>query len=71
LTAAAAELRHAISNEPDNYAHWLLLARVQTERGRLARAERDYARAHQLGTEGEVFTTPTVAPSSPVQSTRS
>jgi hypothetical protein len=70
LAQAAAELRHAIDKEPDNYAHWLLLARVQSERGLLGLAARDYARAHALQTKGDVFVTPVVAPSSPVQAAR-
>jgi O-antigen ligase len=58
LQQAVVELRHATAKEPDNYAHWLLLARVQTERGRLSAAARDYARARSLGTKGEVFNPP-------------
>ncbi len=46
--AAAQDLRRAISHEPTNYVHWLLLARVQTESGEIAAAARDYRQAHSL-----------------------
>jgi len=55
LSAAAADLRRAISREPTNYVHWLLLARIQTERGRYAVALRDYDRARALGRRAQVF----------------
>ncbi len=55
LGAAAGDLDAAISREPDNYLHWLVLARIQTERGRLIPAVRDYDRAHQLGPRAGVF----------------
>jgi hypothetical protein len=58
LRAAAAALRRAIDREPTNYAHWLLLARVQIERGRIVSAARDYARAHELLRRGQVFSLP-------------
>jgi hypothetical protein len=45
---AAANFRHAIANEPDNFVHWVLLARVQAERGRVRAAVSDYDQAHRL-----------------------
>ena len=58
FAAAAANLRHAIANEPTNYTHWLILARIETEQGRLPQAARDYAHAHTLRTMGQVFAQP-------------
>jgi hypothetical protein len=55
LAAAARDLSRAISHERLNYAHWLLLARVQTERGMLGSAQRDYRRAHELRPRAAVF----------------
>jgi tetratricopeptide (TPR) repeat protein len=48
LKEAAADLNRATSHEPDDYAHWLVLARINTERGDVGTAVRDYQRAHQL-----------------------
>jgi hypothetical protein len=53
--AATAALRRAISDEPTNYVHWLDLARVQTERGEIAAAVADYARAHALRPDSVAF----------------
>ena len=55
LAAATADLGRAIDREPDNFVHWLLLARVQTERGAIPAAERDYARARELRPDALVF----------------
>ena len=55
LEQAAADLNRAISHEPTNYRHWLVLARVETERGRVAFAVRDYDRSHQLRPLASVF----------------
>jgi cytochrome c-type biogenesis protein CcmH/NrfG len=55
LGAAAAELRHAIADEPFNYEHWLILARIETERGRIGVATRDYERARKLAPHALVF----------------
>lgn len=55
LREAKHNLRQAISHEPDNYAHWLLLARIETELRQLGPAEQAYARAHQLRPESSVF----------------
>lgn len=48
LKAAAVDLRRAIDREPENWRQQLLLARVETERGRLRAALDAYDRAQQL-----------------------
>lgn len=48
LRAAAVDLRRAIDREPENWRQQLLLARVETERGRLRAALDAYDRAQQL-----------------------
>ena len=48
LRPAAADLKTAISYEPQNYEHWLLLSRIETERGHLDAAVSDYVRAREL-----------------------
>jgi hypothetical protein len=55
LSAAASDLRHATRDEPTNFRHWLVLARIDTERGDLGQAVGDYSRAHQLRPLGRVF----------------
>jgi hypothetical protein len=45
---AARDFHHAIDNEPDNFVHWVLLARVETERGQLRQAVGAYRQAHRL-----------------------
>lgn len=55
LAPATGDLRHAISLEPTNYRHWLLLARVDAEAGRLSAAERDYERARELRPRALLF----------------
>ena len=55
LSAAAVDLKRAVSREPTNFVHWLLLARVETERGALAFAVRDYERARSLRPKSFVF----------------
>lgn len=55
LQPAAADLTQAIANEPQNYLHWLVLARIETELGRLGPAVRDYNRARQLRPHATVF----------------
>jgi hypothetical protein len=52
---AAAALSRAIANEPTNYVHWLNLARVETERGRINAALIDYSRAHHLRPQSVAF----------------
>lgn len=55
LTAAASDLNRAISHEPDGYGHWLVLARIEAERGRVQAAVRDYDRARTLRPDASVF----------------
>ena len=57
LRPAAADLQHAISREPQNYEHWLILARIETELGQLGSALRAYDRARQLDPRSSVFAT--------------
>jgi cytochrome c-type biogenesis protein CcmH/NrfG len=52
---AAMDLHRAVSREPDNFAHWLLLSRIETEQGDLAAATQAYARARQLRPKALVF----------------
>jgi tetratricopeptide (TPR) repeat protein len=55
LTAAARDANSAISRERLNFSHWLILARIETERGRLHAALSDYKRAQQLRPLASVF----------------
>jgi hypothetical protein len=55
LGEAAAALRHATTDEPLNYEHWLILARVETESDHLDAATRDYDRARSLAPQAQVF----------------
>lgn len=55
LAEAAADLQRAATREPDNFRHWLILSRIQTERGLFARAEADYVHAHRLRPRALVF----------------
>jgi len=55
LTQAAADLRRAISDEPTNYVHWLLLARVEMELGRLSTAYTDITHSYNLAPRAGVF----------------
>ncbi len=66
---AAEDLGQAITREPDNYEHWLILARIETEAGRLDAAVQDYVRARQLRPRASVFTLGAVLPD-PLRSTR-
>jgi hypothetical protein len=49
LGPADADLRRAVAREPTNFRPWLVLARIETERGSVAAALRDYAVARRLG----------------------
>jgi hypothetical protein len=55
LGTAEHEETLAISDEPDNYAHWLIRSRIETELGELHAAARDYSRARQLRPQSLVF----------------
>ncbi len=54
-SAAASDLHRAIENEPTNYAHWLVLARIETEADHLSAAVRDVAEAHRLRPDSVAF----------------
>jgi tetratricopeptide (TPR) repeat protein len=62
LRASARDLRRAVDHERTNYLHWLLLARVETELGQFAVAQRDYAQARALRTKALVFLDPGALP---------
>jgi tetratricopeptide (TPR) repeat protein len=55
LRPAAQDLGRAIAHEPDNFVHWLLRSRIETELGEIAAAARDYERARQLRPLAAVF----------------
>ncbi|PZS08132.1 MAG: hypothetical protein DLM64_13180 [Solirubrobacterales bacterium] len=55
LPAAAQDLQRATSHESTDFSHWLIRARIETERGRLAAATSDYQRAHRLRPLAAVF----------------
>lgn len=55
LGPATADERRAVADEPTNYLHWLLLSRLETERGRYTVALADYQRARRLGRLAAVF----------------
>jgi tetratricopeptide (TPR) repeat protein len=55
LPQAADDLQRAISHERTNFTHWLVLARIETERGRLGAAVRDYQQARSLRPQAYVF----------------
>jgi tetratricopeptide (TPR) repeat protein len=55
LRPAALDLTRAISREPDNFVHWLVRSRIETELGYVAAAARDYERARQLRPRAAVF----------------
>jgi O-antigen ligase len=48
LRLAALELRRAIAREPDNFRHWVVLARIEKEARDTAQAGRDYARGQAM-----------------------
>jgi O-antigen ligase len=55
FTAAAADLQQAARREPENFVHWVLLARVETELGHRRTARRDYEQARELRPKALVF----------------
>ena len=55
LAPAAQDLKRAISHEPTNYIHWLVLARIQTERRLFDAAVHDYEQARRLRPEDTQF----------------
>jgi hypothetical protein len=48
LAQAAGDERQAIFREPTDYAHWLVMSRIQTERGQLIVAMNGYNQAEAL-----------------------
>jgi O-Antigen ligase len=48
LRSATADIRRATDREPTNFELWVIRSRVDTERGHLFQAVRDYGRAYQL-----------------------
>jgi hypothetical protein len=58
LGAAVAAERQAVSHEATNYVHWLLLARLEAERGQYPEALADYRRARHFGRMATVFSLP-------------
>ena len=53
--AAARDVHRAITHEPMNYAHWAVLARIDTERGMLDLAVQDLAEARLLRPHAVMF----------------
>jgi O-Antigen ligase len=59
LTAQAADdARQATRHEPTNWSHWLVLARIEAERGRTGQAIADARRAAALNPRAPLFATP-------------
>ena len=54
---AAADGRRATGREPTNWKHWLVLARIEAERGRLGPALADARRAAALNRRAPLFAT--------------
>jgi hypothetical protein len=52
---AAAAGRAAIEREPTNWRNWLVLSRIEAERGRAGPSVRDYRRARSLNPESPLF----------------
>jgi cytochrome c-type biogenesis protein CcmH/NrfG len=52
------DLRRATRREPENWRPWLLLARVEAERGRVQVALRDYRKARSLRPDSVFFALP-------------
>jgi hypothetical protein len=59
--AAAADERRAVDNERTDFTHWLVLARIQTERGLVRQALSDYDQARRLRPLAQVFQLPPAA----------
>ena len=55
LQAAARDLRSSISREPQNYAHWLILARIEAELGQIGAAAGAYDHARALRPRASAF----------------
>ncbi len=55
---AAADARRATAREPTNWKHWLVLARIEAERGRIGAAVAAARRAAALNPHSPLFETP-------------
>ena len=55
LAAAGAAAAAAAEREPTNWRNWLVLARIEAERGRAGRAVADYRRARSLNPRSPIF----------------
>ncbi|MGV1048809.1 MAG: tetratricopeptide repeat protein [Solirubrobacterales bacterium] len=53
--AAAAAATAATAKEPHNWRLWLVLSRIEAERGRAAQAVADYRTARSLNPHGQIF----------------
>jgi O-Antigen ligase len=53
--AAAAAARAAIEREPTSWRNWLVLSRIEAERGRAGASVRDYRKARSLNSESPLF----------------
>jgi O-antigen ligase len=55
LERAAAAIREATRREPDNWEHWLVLSRIEAERGRIEPALAAVSRARALNPSAPIF----------------
>jgi tetratricopeptide (TPR) repeat protein len=55
LAPAAAAARAATEREPTNWRTWLVLSRIEAERGRAVAAVRDYRKARSLNPHSSLF----------------
>jgi hypothetical protein len=55
LAPAAAAARAATEREPTNWRTWLVLSRLESERGQAVAAVRDYRKARSLNPHGSLF----------------
>lgn len=53
---AAADAGRAVAHEPTNWEHWLILGRIEAERGRIGAAVADARRAAALNPHAPLFT---------------
>jgi tetratricopeptide (TPR) repeat protein len=65
LPAARAELDGAIRRARDDWALWLISARIETKEGRIAAAEEALDRARELNPRSPIFALPPPAPTTP------
>ena len=55
LDPAAAAAREAIELEPENWRNWLVLSRIEAERGRAVISVQAYRRAKSLNSQSQIF----------------